>query len=144
MFAGLQWSAIIRGAVLDNVLTFLALVPIVLWLAGTGALSGDPESVEAAIDRVATAPEFLLCSFLIGIAITAYAGFWAARRAGAFHLRHGGWTAVASAALAVVFLLIPGASTGPSSPWWYDAVAYASMLPAGVLGGWLASRRARS
>ena len=77
------------------------------------------------------------------VSITAYAGFWASNRAGAFHLRHGGWTAVSSALLASVFLLVPGANAGPTTPLWLDGLGLALMVPAGVLGGWFASKIAK-
>jgi hypothetical protein len=140
LFDGLRWSPILRGAVLDNVLTLLASIPIILYVAGAEAFSKDEETASRAIDQALVAPEFLLWSFIVGISITAYAGFWASRRAGAFHLRHGGWTAVASAVLASLLLLVPGATAGPAPPLWYTGLALAFMVPAGVFGGWLASR----
>ena len=142
-FDGLRWSPILRGAVLDNVLTFLALIPIMLYVAGAETFSEDEETIERAIDQAFVAPEFLLWSFIVGISITAYAAFWASRRAGVFHLRHGGWTAVASAVLASLFLLIPAPTAAPAPPLWYNALSLAVMLPAGVFGGWLASKVAK-
>ena len=139
LFDGLRWSLILRGAVLDVVLTFIATLAITFWFAGAEALlSGDEETVNRAMAIVA--PEFWFWSFIVGMSITSYAAFWASRRAGVLHLRHGGWTAVASAALASVFLLVPGATTGPQRPLWYDGLAFALMVPAGVFGGWLASK----
>ncbi len=143
VFDGLQWSSIFRGAVLDNVLTLVALLPIMFWVAGAEAFTDDEETANRAIDQAIGAPEFLLWSFIVGISITAYAGFWASRRAGVFHLRHGGWTAVASVLLASVFLLAPGATAGPAPPLWFDGLGLSLMVPAGVFGGWLASKVAK-
>jgi len=140
LFDGLRWSLILRGAVLDNVLTFLASIPIILLVAGADAFSKDEETARRAIDRAVVAPEFLFWSFIVGISITVYAAFWASRRARVFYLRHGGWTAVASAVLASLFLLVPGAAAGPAPPLWYTGLALSLMVPAGVFGGWLASR----
>ncbi len=140
VFDGLRWSPILRGAVLDNVLTLFALLPIMLYVAGIEAFSEDEETANQAIGEAIVTPEFLLMSFFVGISVTVYAAYWASRRARVFHLRHGGWTAVASAALASVFLLVPGATTGPQRPLWYDGLAFALMVPAGVFGGWLASK----
>ncbi len=140
LFDGLRWSPILRGAVLDNVLTLVALVPIMLLVAGAEAFADDEETANRAIDQAIGAPEFLLWSFIVGISITSYAAFWASRRAGVLYLRHGGWTAVASAVLASVFLLAPSATAGPQPPLWYDGLAFALMVPAGVFGGWLASK----
>jgi hypothetical protein len=142
VFDGLRWSAILSGAILDNVLTFLILTPLVIYFAGPDALSQNEETSSAAIERVMGAPKYLIGSFVVGTLITTFAAFWAARRAGVSFLRHGGWTAVMSAALALVLFVLPGASSGPPSPWWYDALAYALMIPAGVFGGWLASKAA--
>jgi hypothetical protein len=144
LFDGLRWSPIFRGAVLDNVLTLLALSPVMLYLAGPEAFSENEGAANRAIDQAVVAPEFLFFSFIVGISITAYAGFWASRRAGVFHLRHGGWTAVVSALLASVFLLVPGATPDPALPLWYEGLGLACMVPAGVFGGWLASRVAKS
>ena len=143
LFDGLRWSAILGGAVLDNVLTFLASIPIILLVAGGEAFSRDEEAARRAIDQAVVAPEFLFWSFIVGISITVYAALWACRRAGVFHLRHGGWTAVASAVLASLLLLPPGATAGPAPPLWYTGLALALMVPAGVFGGWLASRVGR-
>jgi hypothetical protein len=139
LFAGLRWSCILGGAVLDNVLTLLASFPIMLYFAGSAAFAQDEETARRAMDQAIAAPGFLLCLFVVGLSITAYAAFWASRRAGLLHLRHGGWTAVASAALGSLFLLAPGAAAGPAPPLWYDVLALALMVPAGVFGGWLAS-----
>jgi hypothetical protein len=138
VFDGLRWSSILRGAVLDNVLTLFALFPIMLYVAGIEAFSEDEETANQAIDQAIVAPEFLLMSFFVGISITVYAAYWASRRAGVFHLRHGGWTAVVSALLATVILLVPGASAGPAPPLWHQGLGLALMVPAGVFGGWLA------
>ena len=142
VFDGLRWSPILRGAVLDNVLTLFALLPIMLYVAGIEAFSEDEETANQAIGEAIVTPEFLLMSFFVGISITVYAAYWASRRARVFHLRHGGWTAVASALLATVFLLVPGVSAGPAPPLWYQGLGLALMMPAGVFGGWLALKLA--
>jgi hypothetical protein len=140
MLDGVRWSAVLRGAVLDNVLTVVASVPLAFLLAGEDGLAEDPEQFERTLDQAVETPEFLLWAFVVGLAITVYAAYWASRRAGVLHLRHGGWTAVASLALASLFLLVPGATEGSAAPAWYDALSIALMLPAGVLGGWIAAK----
>ena len=142
LFDGLRWSLILRGAVMDNVLTLIASLPILFFFAGADAFSDDEKIANQAIDQATVTPEFLACVFIVGLSITVYASFWAARRAGVLHTRHGGWTAVTSAVLGSMLLLAPGATTGPSPPYWYDAVSLALMIPAGVMGGWLAARAA--
>ena len=142
VFDGLRWSSILRGAVLDNVLTLFALFLMILYVAGIEAFSEDEETTNQAIDQAIVTSEFLFMSFFVGISITVYAAYWASRRAGVFHLRHGGWTAVASALLATVVLLVPGASASPTLPLWYQGLGLALMVPAGVFGGWLAFKLA--
>ena len=137
---GLRWSFILRGAVLDIALTFVATLAILVWVGGAEAFSGDEESVRRAIDETLVAPEFLLWNLIVGISITTYAAFWAARRAGGFFVRHGGWTAVAATVLGSLSLLLPGDGSGPQTPLWYLCIGYAALIPAGVLGGWLASK----
>jgi hypothetical protein len=137
---GLQWSQILRGAVLDNVLTIAAVLPIMLYFAGSEALSEEDGVANRAIEEALISPGFLWWSFIVGLLITVYACFWASRRAGALHLRHGGWTAVMSVVVASIFLLWPSPDAGPSPPVWYDAVGMMLMLPAGLLGGWLAAK----
>ena len=141
LFDGLHWSSILRGAVLDNVLTLIALLPIMFYVAGAEALSDDEVAASRAIDQAIVAPEFLFWSFIIGISITAYAAFWASRRAGTLHLRHGGWTAVLSAVIASMFLLVPDAAADPQPPLWYNGLSLGLMIPTGIFGGWVASRR---
>lgn len=139
-FDGLQWSPILRGAVLDNVLTILAMVPITLHFAGDAAFGENEEAARQAMDAAMREPAFLLATFAVGAAITLYACYWAARRAGVLHVRHGGWTAVTSAVLGTfISLLLGGGSGGADTPLWYDALSLALMVPAGMAGGWLAA-----
>jgi|SRR5262245_721814 len=139
LFDGLRWSPILRGAVLDNVLSLIALLPIALYFAGAEAFASDERTANQAMDRALAAPGFLVCQLVVGVSVTVYAAYWASRRAGLLHLRHGGWTALASALLGFVVLVASGAPAGPAPPLWYEALGLALMLPAGVLGGWLAS-----
>jgi hypothetical protein len=142
IFDGLRWSAILRGAVLDNVLTLVASIPVMLYFAGTQAFAEDEQTANRAMDSALASPEFLACQFAVGLSVTVYAAYWASRRAGLLYLRHGGWTAVASAVLGSAFLLVPDASAaGSAPPLWYEALSLGLMIPAGVLGGWLARVR---
>ncbi len=102
------------------------------------AFSEDAASAERAMERLFASSEFLFWSAAVGLAITVYAGLWASRRAGALHLRHGGWTAATALVLGTLFLLLPGANEGPAPPLWYETLGVVLMVPAGVLGGWIA------
>jgi hypothetical protein len=114
------------------------------YLAGAESLSDNEEMANAAIDAAIASSEFLIWSFAFGLSITVFAGFRASRAAGVLHLRHGGWTALVSAALGLLFLLVPDFDSTPPNPLWYDALSIGLMVPAGVLGGWLASRGTES
>lgn len=136
---GLVWPAIVAGALLDIVLTMVAGIPATLWLAGADA-EQDPAAAEAAFEQALATPEGMLLSAGIGLTATAVGAWYGARRAGVFHVRHGGWVAMVSAALGLLFLTLPAAPAAASAPPWFDALTMAAMLPAGLLGGFVASR----
>ena len=138
---GLHWDAIFLGAVLDIAATFVILIPVMLVFAGGDAFSGDPEASREAIDTASAGTGFLLASLLGGLAATVYGAYFGARRAGEFHLRHGGWVAVCSAGLGLLLMLLLG-DGGAEGPIWLDALSIVLMIPAGLLGGLLARRQA--
>ena len=138
VFDGLRWSPILRGALLDNVLTMFMSVPLILYFAGAEAFSENKNLANRALDGAMENPAFLSSFFVVGLVITVYAAFWASQRAEHLHLRHGGWTAITSTAISFLLLLITGAADGSGPPFWYEAIGMALMVPAGVLGGWLA------
>ena len=138
VFSGLSTSAIVRGAILDVVLTVIASIPLTLGFVGSDAFSENEEVANRAFDQAFRDPMYLFAAAVVGLTITVYAAYWAARRAKTSHLRHGGWTAVASAATSSLFLLLPGVTEGPGTPLWYDALGLLLMLPAGIVGGWFA------
>lgn len=141
IFDGLQWPFIIRGALLDIVLTLVGTIVLMSWLVGPEVFSGDEELIEKAFDEVARSPSGLFGAAALGTAATAAGGYYAARHAGALFSRHGGWVGAVSLLLAVPFLLVPSAHPPEPLPFWYDALSYAVVVPAGCLGGLLASRR---
>ena len=135
---GLDWGSILRGALLDVFLTILASIPLLLYLAGPEAFAEDESVASQAVDEALASPEGLALSFAIGFAGTVAGAYYGSRRAGAFHVRHGGWIAVVSLLLAVPFYLVPGAGSTPSIPLWYDVLGILATVPAGLLGGLLA------
>jgi hypothetical protein len=136
---GLHWSPILRWGILDVVLTMAVVLPVMFYVAGAEVLTDDEEGAYQAIDAAVASSEFLLWSIVLGLSVTVFTSFRAARAADAFYLRHGGWTAVAAATFGALFLFLPGVESETQAPLWYDAMSYGLMLPAGVLGGWLAS-----
>lgn len=142
MFEGLRWRPILLGGLLDNALSIVAFIPLTFAFAGNDAFSADEEAANRAFDLASSSPEFLLAGLVLGCTVTVFAAYWAASRAGALHVRHGGWTAVTSAALASLMVLLSGGGDGGSTPLWYEALGLALMVPAGMLGGWCAARLA--
>ena len=81
---------------------------------------------------------FNLLVLVLGGLCTVYASFKAARRAGAYFIRHGGWVATASALSAlVVILAVP---EGPTQPLWVEILGFLIIIPSGILGGYIAAR----
>jgi hypothetical protein len=135
LFDGLKPGAIFIGAVVDNLATVLVSIALVVVLGTEEIFSEDEEASQAAFDALSSEPEFLLWSLVLGVACTVLGAYIGAGRAGQFHVRHGGWIAVASAALGLVFMLVSGERPGPSPPLWYEATGWVLLLPAGLLGG---------
>jgi hypothetical protein len=138
LFDGIQWSAVAYGALVDILVTFAANLPLVALFAPE-ALTADPAEAERVMREAASSPDFLLAGLLVGAAATAFGAWVGARRAGVHHLRHGGWVAIASLLLGFLPLLVFEA--GPAPPLWYQAAGILLMLPAGLLGGYLAQPR---
>ena len=135
---GLRWGCIVRGVLLDIVLTIAASIPLLLVLAGPTAFSEDADTANEAVYTVLTSPEGLFWTLVIGLLGTVVGGYYAARRAGSHHLRHGGWVAVVSLALSLPFVLLSAGQGDAGNPFWYDALSIVCMLPAGLLGGMIA------
>jgi hypothetical protein len=141
---GIHWRAVLFGVVVDTALTVLASGILLLWAAGPEASSLDEEAAAQAIAAALVSPAYLLASLVVGLLATLIGAYAGARRAGASHVRHGGWIAVCSAVLGFALYLLPGSHIESSLPFWYDAVGLALILPAGLLGGLLAAVRNRS
>ena len=135
IFDGLKPGAILIGAVVDHVATVATSIVLFALLAGESAFSDDEEVTRAAFDALSADPQFLVWSMVLGLSCTVLGAFVGARRAGKLHLRHGGWVAVASAVIGILYLLLPAGATGPAPPLWYDVVGWVLLLPSGLLGG---------
>jgi hypothetical protein len=139
LFEGLHPGAILLGAVVDNLATLLSFTLLALWIASPDGLSENEEVAEAAFEAAMASPEFLIGSLILGLACTVLGAFVGARRAGTSHLRHGGWIAVASAALGLLPYLLPSGQPAPSFPLWYEVTGWLLLLPAGLAGGAIAA-----
>ena len=60
-------SAIVRGALVDVVITIVGSVPLVLILAGENAASDDESVAQRAIEQAMASPEGLLWGALLSI-----------------------------------------------------------------------------
>jgi len=134
---GLSVRAILLGVVVDSLASFAAgLVLATIFVAPhtDGAGKVDQEALEA----LARSSEFLLVNILAGLSCTAFGAYVGARRAGGAFIRHGAWIALGSAGLALMFFAAQPPTAEPL-PLWIDISRFALLLPAGVLGGALAS-----
>jgi len=136
IFEGLRPTAILLGVVFDNLATYL--VGSLLLLAFAGPPGSDGAFDENALAALASSREFLLASLAGGLACTASGAFVGARRAGCHFVRHGAWIGVCAALIGLACYPAPAASR-PLPPLWFDLAGYALLLPAGALGGLLAT-----
>jgi hypothetical protein len=140
-FEGLKPGAILIGAVVDHIATFLVSFPLTLvYLGGDVFSQNDEEAVEAAIDALASDTGYLLWLLGLGLGCTVLGAYVGASRAGQLHLRHGGWVSVTSAAIGIVLMLAVGVRPTSESPLWYEVAGWALLIPAGLLGGELSRR----
>lgn len=135
---GLRWRAIAYGALLDTVLTVIVFLPLYSWFAGPAFFSFDEAVANEATRRAHESDLFNVISLVAGGLCTVYAAYRAARRAGVYFIRHGGWVAATSALLALSGLLF--LPQGPRQPVWVELLAFITIVPAGILGGHLAAR----
>jgi hypothetical protein len=142
IFEGLSPRAILLGVIVDNLATLVATLLLVSILAAREGLGRDGAISEEAYEALASSPEFLLASLALGLACTSLGAFVGARRAGSSFARHGGWIGAGSAVVGLALSLSAEPVRTPP-PLWLEAIGYALVIPAGVLGGLLAALAAR-
>jgi hypothetical protein len=107
------------------------LLSVVLTSAFTGP--GSPADLSAQqIDALLSNTRFLVWSLILGTVSTVIGGFLAARFATKVPYFH--------ALIYGIFALIFGVLTSGGLPLWYNAVGFAIVLPAALLGGHIAKR----
>ena len=141
-FEGLRLGPILIGVVVDNLATFVSSAALVSLFAAELVREHGGELPEEALEPLLTSPEFLLASLVVGLLCTVFGAYVGARRAACFCVRHGAWIAVGSAFTALFSYAVAG-QPGPRPPLWFDLAGYALMIPAGALGGLLASYHLR-
>jgi hypothetical protein len=120
-------TAVIVGVIVDNAGTLLIMTFLAAVLVSTG-LSED----EVMTRMKSTNGLFL--GLIIGYGFTVLGGYFAGRMAGRSEVLHGALVAVIGMVLALVF-------RESGSPVWFDIVAAAGMLPAGMAGGYVAQKQ---
>ena len=94
-FNGVQIFPVIVGIVVDYIATYAAMyVYFFVYLAQE--LSKKGEVTEDTLIQYMTSPEGLMVGFAIGTACTVLGGFVAARKAGAFEIKHGAFVGLGS------------------------------------------------
>ena len=134
-FTGVQIRPIIIGVVVDFIATEVAVyayffVYLPTQLSKEGKVSGD------AITQYMSTNEGLMIAFMIGILGTALGGLVAARKAGAFEVKHGAFVGLGSLIVSFILLLLP--EEIPPLPEWYRFLSVVAVIPAGALGGYVA------
>lgn len=120
-------KAVALGFLADTVATMALAALLVTGLASAGITESDIQ------DRLKS-PSGLLLSLIIGLGCTVLGGYVAGRTAKREELRHG--TLVAAAGLVLGLALRES-----GDPLWYELTAYLCIIPAGMLGGYLAAER---
>jgi len=118
------------GAIVDNVGTLAVMLFLMTALASQGF------SQDEIIVQMKTLSGQLL-TLIIGLGCTCLGGYVAGRMALRSEVLHGALVAAAGAVLALLF-------RESGLPSWYDIIGFASMLPAGMGGGFLAQQRRKS
>jgi len=126
----IKLKAVIVGAIVDNVGTIAVMLFLMTALASQGI------SQEEVFARMKS-PSGLLLNLIIGLGCTFLGGYVAGRMAGRSEVLHG--ALVAGAGMVLALLWREG-----GLPLWYDIIGFAGMLPAGMLGGYIAQQRRKS
>ena len=134
-FTGVQIRPVIVGIVVDYVATQLAMAAFIFgYLAKE--LSKQGEVTEEAIAKYMESPEGLAAMLIIGCLGTALGGFIAARRARALEMKHGAFVGLGSLIVSLVQQAMQEQSL--QLPEWFNFVSIVAVIPAGVLGGYVA------
>lgn len=122
----IKFTAVIVGAIVDNAGTLLVMTFLAAALVSTGL------SQDEVMSRMKSTNGLVL-GLIIGFSFTVLGGFFAGRMAGRAEVLQGALVAVIGIVLVLVF-------RESDSPVWFDIVAVAGMLPAGMAGGYLAQK----
>ena len=132
MFTGLNIKAIVLGVIADIAATFILsmILTIVLIIKQYGADIPDD-----AVDKILESDSSLYLYLILGLACTTFGGFIAAKKAGSFAIRHGGWVGAGSLITGVLMEVL--LDQNQVYPDWYMYISMGGIIPAGILGGYL-------
>jgi hypothetical protein len=133
MFSGLKAWPIFAGVITDIVSTYI-LGTILLFIILFKRYG--PEIPEEAFQNVALMDNNLLWFAFLGTVCTVIGGYVGSRMAGSEEIRHGGWVGALSLIFSVYLQL--NTESDQVYPQWFTIISVALVIPAGVLGGYIA------
>jgi hypothetical protein len=127
----------IKGLVIAVLVTVLLDLVIVLGTILAARPSGNtPEELEAAILPIGNSTIFLVVNLVLGTLTTVVGGYIAARYGKESPIRN-------ALAFGVIGVLVGWLLTDEGAPAWFNIPAFASILPASLLGGLIADRKSK-
>lgn len=133
IFSGLKAWPIFAGVIADIVSTYI-LGTILLFILLF--MKHGKDIPQEALNNVTIIDDNILWFSILGMICTVLGGFVGSRMAGAEEIRHGGWIGAVSLMFSVLMEL--NTDTGETYPEWLTIVSVAVVIPAGVLGGYIA------
>ena len=140
-FSGIKAWPVVLGVLVDWVMTTLFSILLTAWFIAPGTPTDDEEAFNAAYQAMLMDAEFLLASLVFGLSATVIGAFVGASRAGVVQLKHGFVIALASGLSSLLLYWLPDEATSAQLPVWYNLLGWLLLLPAGILGGYLARQR---
>ncbi|HWO43136.1 MAG TPA: hypothetical protein VNO43_15145 [Candidatus Eisenbacteria bacterium] len=135
-FTGIEIRPIILGVVVDYIATYVAIYAyFFVYLARE--LSKQGEVTPELLAEYMLSTEGLLVGLVIGTLGTALGGFVAGYKASKLETKHGAF--VGAGSLVVSFVEQAMQSEPVAVPEWFRVVSLLIIIPAGALGGYLAS-----
>ena len=133
MFSGLKAWPIFAGALADIVSTYILGSILLMFLLYRQYGTNIPQE---ALTNVTVIDDNILLFSILGFLCTVIGGFIGSRIARSEEIRHGGWIGVVSLIISV--LMEMNGNTGGNYPKWATILSIAAVIPAGVLGGYIA------
>jgi hypothetical protein len=133
MIFNLRVWPVVVGILVDTIGSLLVGVVYVIGIFGVQIAQGTPPS-----DEPLGTPHLIVAE-IVGLCVTGVGGYVAARLGGTRHVHYG--IAVGGGAL-VVWLLVELLVPADALPGWYDIASVLGVVPAGMLGGLIAAKRA--